>query len=209
MWKLLPCILKGKSLERALLLATPDSELTSLVIYHPRLGLVSGGCCRAQPHTSGDRSGPVGRAGPAQLWVGIVSQQPPAAPGGGLPCGRRRAGAAAGGQAPERGTEGWGGRASGFPALSCQSRPKEAVEWVRRDQRPRGQEKTNPPPPPTPSLPLQWALLLPREMERRKPQSSGAREESGCEGGAARRDLNKVEGRRPELLGLLACQALG
>lgn len=105
------------------------------------------------------------------------------------------------------GAEGWGGRASGFPALSCQSRPKEAVEWVRRDQRPRGQEKTNHTPHPPP--PLQWALLLPREMERRKPQSSGAREESGCEGGAARRDLNKVEGRRPELLGLLACQALG
>ena len=73
-----------------------------------------------------------------------------------------------------------------------------------------GRRKRTPhPPTPRPLPPLQWALLLPREIERRKPQSSGAREESGCEGGAARRDLNQVEGRRPELLGLLACQALG
>lgn len=160
MWKLLPCILKGKSLERALLLATPDSEPTSLVIYHPRLGLVSGGCCRAQPHTSGDRSGPVGRAGPAQLWVGIVSQQPPAAPGGGLPCGRRRAGAAAGGQAPERGTEGWGlrgGRGMGrkgqwLPsALLPVSAQRGSGMGAKRSEAKGAGENEPHPPPPTPA----------------------------------------------------------
>lgn len=74
MWKLLPLILKGKSVAGALPLATPSSEPTSLAIYAPRSAPVSGGCCQLQPYTLGNQSGPLGSVAPEQLWSGSISQ---------------------------------------------------------------------------------------------------------------------------------------